>query len=145
LEHVATGAACAESEAALRDALERHPTAGALREAIGRGEYDFYTKAPKQDSEMLLPKKGATAEETRTRLEHVRELLQGIAEERWNAGAVREAVWEYAEREGKGLVLWPLRVALSGKERSPDPFTIAEAVGKEEALRRIASAVETLK
>jgi len=38
---------------------------------------------------------------------------------------------------GKGELLWPLRVALSGKEQSPDPFTIAYIIGQGETLARI--------
>jgi glutamyl/glutaminyl-tRNA synthetase len=39
-----------------------------------------------------------------------------------------------------GNVLWPLRVALSGKEKSPEPFLLAHALGKKETLSRIAYA-----
>ena len=48
----------------------------------------------------------------------------------------------YAEENGRGNVLWPLRVSLSGKERSPDPFVIAEILGKKETLKRLQSAVQ---
>jgi len=41
-------------------------------------------------------------------------------------------------------VLWPLRVALSGKEKSPGPFEILEVLGKEEALTRITKAIGKL-
>ena len=43
----------------------------------------------------------------------------------------------YAEMKGRGNVLWPLRMTLSGQEKSVDPFTICYVLGKEEALRRI--------
>jgi len=45
----------------------------------------------------------------------------------------------------RGKLLWPLRVALSGKEKSPSPFDIAEILGKEEALKRIQKAIKLLK
>ena len=48
-----------------------------------------------------------------------------------------EAVWEYATEKGRGEVLWPMRIALSGKEKSPDPFTIAEIIGQKETLARL--------
>ena len=60
------------------------------------------------------------------------------------ADAVREAIFPYATQEGRGAVLWPLRVALSGKEKSPDPFTIAGLLGKKETLSRIAEALKNL-
>jgi hypothetical protein len=50
----------------------------------------------------------------------------------------------YADQEGRGNVLWPLRVALSGKDKSPDPFTIIWLIGTEEATRRIEAALNML-
>jgi glutamyl/glutaminyl-tRNA synthetase len=41
-------------------------------------------------------------------------------------------------------VLWPFRVALSGKEKSPDPFTLAEMLGRETVLKRLTNAVNLL-
>ncbi len=49
-----------------------------------------------------------------------------------------------AEEKGKGNVLWPLRVTLSGKEKSPDPFTLLSILGKEISLERIKSGIEIL-
>lgn len=56
----------------------------------------------------------------------------------------KEKVMAYAEKEGRGEVLWPLRVALSGREASPGPFEIMEILGKEETLRRIQHALGLL-
>jgi len=48
---------------------------------------------------------------------------------------------EFAKKFGKagdrGYLLWPLRVALTGKEASAGPFEIAEILGKEKTLKRI--------
>jgi glutamyl-tRNA synthetase len=57
---------------------------------------------------------------------------------------VKETVWSYAEEKGKGNVLWPMRYALSGQDKSPDPFIIAEILGKEESLKRLKTAYEAL-
>jgi glutamyl-tRNA synthetase len=51
----------------------------------------------------------------------------------------------YAERHGKGNVLWPLRAALSGRTASPGPFEIIYAIGKEKTLKRINKALEIVK
>lgn len=51
--------------------------------------------------------------------------------------AVKQALMPYAEEKGKGDVLWPLRVSLSGQEKSIDPFTIIYLLGKDETLARI--------
>jgi len=42
----------------------------------------------------------------------------------------------------RGYLLWPLRVALSGKEASAGPFQIAEVLGKDKTLKRIKYAIE---
>ena len=57
---------------------------------------------------------------------------------------VKETVWSYAEEKGRGNVLWPFRYALSAQDRSPDPFIIAEILGREESLKRLTTAYETL-
>ena len=45
---------------------------------------------------------------------------------------------------GRGAVLWPLRYALSGQERSPDPFSLVYILGKEESILRIKEALTLL-
>ena len=48
------------------------------------------------------------------------------------------------ENGGRGAVLWPLRYALSGQERSPDPFSLIYILGKEESILRIEEALGIL-
>ena len=50
---------------------------------------------------------------------------------------VKTALWDYATTTGRGQVLWAMRYALSGKDKSPDPFALAGLLGKGEALARI--------
>ena len=49
----------------------------------------------------------------------------------------------YPEKN-KGYLLWPLRAALSGKQSSPNPFEIANILGREKALKRIQEAIKML-
>ena len=56
----------------------------------------------------------------------------------------KEKIMQYAEKEGKGNVLWPLRYSLSGKEKSPDPFTLINILGVSESKERIENAVKIL-
>jgi glutamyl/glutaminyl-tRNA synthetase len=46
--------------------------------------------------------------------------------------------------KNRGYLLWPLRVALSGKEASAGPFEIAEILGKTNTLQRIGDAINLL-
>ncbi|MDP2651002.1 MAG: glutamate--tRNA ligase family protein [bacterium] len=81
----------------------------------------------------LINWKETPKEDTKKHLETVKNLLGDSS-----------AIMKYAEKEGKGNVLWPLRYALSGLLKSPDPFILLEALGKDEALRRIERALEIL-
>lgn len=56
----------------------------------------------------------------------------------------KDTLMPYADQEGRAEVLWPLRYALSGQERSPDPFTLIGILGKEETLQRIRAALGIL-
>ena len=44
--------------------------------------------------------------------------------------------------KNKGYLLWPMRVALSGRQASAGPFEIAEILGKEKTLNRIQEALD---
>lgn len=58
--------------------------------------------------------------------------------------SLKETIMPYAESNGKGNVLWPLRMSLSGQEKSVDPFTICYVLGKEESIARIEEAIKAL-
>lgn len=128
------------SETALNDMIERFSLNSELQEALTAGEFDFYEKRPEVQKEMLAWKKDPNPEAVTQRLEKIIELLDTVAEDAFTYDGIKESVWGFAEQEGKGGVLWPMRVALSGKERSPDPFVLAEALGKKETLARLMSA-----
>jgi glutamyl-tRNA synthetase len=49
-----------------------------------------------------------------------------------------------AEKRGRGQLLWPLRVALSGAKNSAGPFEIMDIIGKTETLKRLEVAKEKL-
>lgn len=86
---------------------------------------------------------------TKTALESLLEPLKALSES-VPAEAVKDAIMPLADAEeakakgGRGAVLWPLRYALSGKERSPDPFTLISILGRAEALSRIQKAIVIL-
>jgi hypothetical protein len=51
--------------------------------------------------------------------------------------SIKAQIMPYAEASGRGNVLWPLRMALSGQEKSVDPFTICYVLGKDEVISRL--------
>lgn len=106
-------------------------------------EFEFL-QGVSYEADLLLNKGKIAAPDASKHLQAVSEALSQVASEGFTAAHIKEAVWPYADREGRGAVLWPLRTALSGREKSPDPFTIAALLGKDEALVRIAEALKKL-
>lgn len=122
---------------------ERIHTFGELKEMDASGEFTYFAEEPSYETSLLVPKEQDRGS-TKTRLEAVLSLLQSIPEPQWHDATIKETLWPYAEKEGKGNVLWPTRCALSGKEKSPDPFRIAGIIGKDETEKRIIRAISSL-
>lgn len=86
---------------------------------------------------------------TASALKSLSEAIQALPES-VSAEKVKEALMPLADVEeekgkgGRGAVLWPLRYALSGQERSPDPFTLISILGPREAISRIGKAIGIL-
>lgn len=121
---------------------ERASTFGEIRDADEAGEYRYFYESPAYEVQKLLWKE-ESADATKARLEAVLGLLEGVTEP-WTAESVKSAVWDYAEKEGRGQVLWPMRLALTGKDKSPDPFTIAGIIGSDETRKRLGTALTLL-
>ncbi len=122
---------------------ERIATLTEVEDEAKKGEYDFAFSAPHIDPLMIKWKNDASPREALLRLQKLAEIVATIPEEPTIA-EVKEKIWDYAVETGKGEVLWPLRVALSGRERSPDPFTIIHIIGSAEAYKRIQNACDTI-
>ena len=114
-----------------------------LQAELAAGEYDYVLADISYDASLLQWKNDTTLEVVRPRLEHVRTLLEDAIDFS-SSEAIKAVLWPYAETVGKGEVLWPLRVALSGRERSPDPFTLAYILGKSTTIERIAKACDKI-
>jgi glutamyl-tRNA synthetase len=104
-------------------------------------EFGFYKTLPEYTGEQLIWKK-SDKEKTLTHLKKVTDMLSNA--DFSSIDAIKSALWDYVEANGKGDVLWPMRFALSGKDKSPDPFTLAYIFGKEETHHRLEKAVEKL-
>lgn len=122
---------------------------GALFEDVRRkvrgGEYDFFFRSPLYEATLLLPD-GENRKSVRKSLTTSQEILSTVPRYRgWRARALHDRLAPYAEKAGKTLVFWPLRAALSGKEKSPSPFDIMEVIGKGETMARLQAAITLLK
>jgi nondiscriminating glutamyl-tRNA synthetase len=72
------------------------------------------------------------------------EAIEKIDEKNFTLEKIENAIMPLTEALGRGELLWPLRVALSGKEASPGPFEIMDALGKIETLERLRLAIKKL-
>ncbi len=93
---------------------------------------------------LLLQRGKITTEVASLHLKALTELLAPLPDEAFTSAQLKDIIWPYATAQGRGDVLWPLRVALSGMEKSPDPFAIAGILGKEKTLARVAEAIQKL-
>lgn len=96
-------------------------------------EFGFYKNLSEYEANSLVWKK-STSEKAKEYLNKILELLKEA--DFSNSETIKESIWSYVEESGRGDVLWPMRYALSGKDKSPDPFTLAYIFGKEETDRK---------
>jgi len=108
------------------------------------GDIQYFFIAPEYLPEMLIWKKEGIKEKTKENLISAKELLENEKTEDLSPEKAKELLWNLAEKRGMGNVLWPIRVALSGKEKSPDPFTIISILGKIETIKRLSRAIDKL-
>lgn len=114
------------------------------------GELSCLFNEPILDRNQLLTKELPERQNmTKLALEGLFEPLKAL-QEGVSAEEVKGVIMPFADAEeakgngGRGAVLWPLRYALSGQERSPDPFTLISILGKEETISRIHRAIAIL-
>ncbi len=88
--------------------------------------------------------KNSTIQDTKTHLNKIISLVEDVSVTDWQIENIKAVIWSYAEEQGKGAVLWPMRYSLTGAERSPDPFTVAYILGKDKTIERLESAKASL-
>lgn len=127
---------------------ERVKTLGEAREVLA-GELACLFTMPAIDAKSLAAKEPENAPgASKKHLEEELGRIDAVAPEP-TPEEVRAVLAPYAdanpkEAGGRGAVLWPLRYALSGQEKSPDPYTLISVLGREEALRRVRAAIAIL-
>jgi len=106
-------------------------------------EFEFFFEKPKYNKE-LLKWKNRNYDEIRNSLQEVKKIVESVG-----VGApdrLRKELDDLGNKlEDRGLVYWPLRVALSGQKGSPDPVEIAIILGQQKTLERIEGGVTKLK
>ena len=107
---------------------------------------DFFFKEKLNYDKNLLRWKEMSDKEIKDSLNKLEKLLSKVKLEDWNKTNLERVLLPESEKIGdRGKLLWPLRVALTGKEASAGPFEIAEILGKEKTIKRIKEAKDLIK
>lgn len=114
--------------------LERIYTLSDIAKMHEEGDLAYFFEAPVYDQALL---------KTTEHLPAVIKLLETVSADEFTADKIKAVIWDFATTTGRGEVLWPMRIALSGREKSPDPFSLAAGLGKEETLKRLRDAKTT--
>lgn len=111
---------------------------------VGAGELDYFFDTPEYEASRLSWKE-ETKENSKKYLEGVLKILGECQEKDFETSeSIKAVIFPYAEKEGRGNVLWPLRVSLSGRDKSPDPFTLMSILGKNESVARVQNAINKI-
>lgn len=100
---------------------------------------DFLTALPEYEVELFTNKKSKTNPEVSAQvLDMAIPALEALPE--WTVSALHDTLLGMAAEKGlkNGTMLWPVRIALAGKQVTPGgAMEIAALLGKEEGLRRL--------
>ena len=109
-------------------------------------QVDFIDELPAYENSLYCHKKMKTNEENSLEsLKAALPVLEGLAE--WTEETIHKALFDLIAERGvkNGLILWPIRVAVSGKQFTPGGgVEICTILGKEESLKRIRKGIEQL-
>ncbi|MBQ9375559.1 MAG: glutamate--tRNA ligase [Ruminococcus sp.] len=109
---------------------------------------DFIDSLPDYDIDLYTHKKMKTnPENSLDSLKAVLPVLEAIDEKDWTIDNIHDKLFELiAQKEVKnGIILWPLRVAVSGKAFTPGGgIEICHILGKQDSIDRIKKGIEKL-
>ena len=112
-----------------------------VKDMVARGELNFFYKQPEYEKKKLIYK-NSSLEKTVSNLEETIMALEKLNEKDFTKENIKNILMKIAEKlENRGELLHPVRYALSGLDKSPDPFVIAEVLGKNETLSRLQKAI----
>jgi len=118
---------------------ERSKTLSEIGESV-----KFFFEEPQYDKSLLFWK-DTSEEEIKKSLQTLQKIISDITEKKFKKENLQEIIMPEAEKlSNRGIMLWPLRAALSGQKASPGPFEIAEVLGKEKTFERISFAIKKL-
>ncbi len=115
---------------------------------IGEGTAYYFT-APQYDPKILVWKK-ADAADAKTKLTDLKDFFTALPDDKFAKTDLETEIKNFISSKNydNGSVLWPLRVALTGQEKSPGPFEVSAILflghGKKEIIARLENAINSL-
>jgi glutamyl-tRNA synthetase len=91
----------------------------------------------------LLRWKEMSDADLKNTLEKSKTVLENIYDEDWSKENLESVLMRVAG-EKRGELLWPLRVALTGAQKSPSPFEVAWVLGRKNSIKRLEKAIGLL-
>ena len=114
-----------------------------IDEMVRVGELDFFPTAPIIDVSKLIYK-NSDFTSVKTNLSVVIKALNSIPQNNFIPVEIKSSIMGVINslpNTSTGEILHPVRFALSGRDKSPDPFTIASVIGKDETISRLQKAI----
>jgi glutamyl-tRNA synthetase len=109
----------------------------------------YFFEAPEYDGKILIWKK-SDATKTKKILGDLQNVFSNLADKDFEIEVLEPKVKDFIAQNNldNGSVLWPMRVALTGLEKSPSPFEVASVLafglGKQEIINRLKAAENKL-
>lgn len=124
--------------------VERISKFGDIKNMVESGELDFFYKEPEYSKEKLIYKNTST-EKTISNLKEALNMFEMTDESLFQRDGIKGLLVDIANHlESRGEILHPVRFALSGLDKSPDPFILAEILGKSKTILRLNKAILSL-
>jgi glutamyl-tRNA synthetase len=124
---------------------ERISKFGDIKEMLEKGELDPFYKEPIYEKEKLIYKDTDPAKIVKN-LTDTLETVEKTNDIDFTKKNIKIFLMELADKlESRGELLHPVRFALSGLDKSPDPFTLADILGKTKTISRLKKALELMK
>ena len=105
---------------------------------------DFFFQDKLNYDKELLRWKDMPDNEIADSLKKTEKNLETVKEGEWTKENLESSLMPITDVSDKGKILWPLRVALTGKKASASPFDVAVILGKEKTIKRIKEAMKRL-
>jgi glutamyl-tRNA synthetase len=70
--------------------------------------------------------------------------LGKIKEKDFTREKIEKVLMKITKQTGTGEILWPFRVALTGRKVSPGPFEVAEVLGKGKVIKKVKEAIRLI-